>query len=480
MNRRFPFGAGLAAWMLAVTSALAQSSLQQPQLVAPATQDDSYTRQLAEISPSDKPANYVSTQVNDLTPTTFDDAPANAPAATPSCGCSQEPACGCEEPSCGCDGGCSSCGCGNDSCLFGDCCLGDAWTLESCIDPCGCCDHTIGGWIGMGYYSDNERLSADPGDGFAFLDFPDHLNLDQAWLYAEKVAEGGACSAGWGYRADVLYGVDAQKTQAFGNNSGSWDNSFDNGVYGWAIPQAYGQVAFGDWSVKLGHFFTLVGYEVVADTGNFFYSHSYTMFNSQPFTHTGVLGAYSLDDDTTVHMGWVLGWDTGFDQFDGGNAFHGGVIHQATDNVNVSFMCTAGNFGFRSAGESGYEQAVVVTSTLSEQWDYVLETDYVHSNGFLDDPGFHATDVSIVNYLFYTLSDCWKAGGRMEWWKSNTVTGESTSFYELTGGVNYKPHANVVIRPEIRYNWSPTELFSTTTGAEFNNTVFAIDGVFTF
>ncbi len=35
----------------------------------------------------------------------------------------------------------------------------------------------------------------------------------------------------------MLYGVDAQKTQAFGNNNGSWDNSFDHGVYGWAIPQ---------------------------------------------------------------------------------------------------------------------------------------------------------------------------------------------------------------------------------------------------
>jgi hypothetical protein len=37
-----------------------------------------------------------------------------------------------------------------------------------------------------------------------------------------------------------------------------------------------------------------------------------------------------------------------------------------------------------------------------------------------------------------------------------------------------------VIRPEIRYNWSPTDLVSTTTGADFNNTVFAIDGIFTF
>ena len=27
------------------------------------------------------------------------------------------------------------------------------------------------------------------------------------------------------------------------------------------------------------------------------------------------------------------------------------------------------------------------------------------------------------------------------------------SFYPLTGGVNYYPHPNVTIRPEIRYDW---------------------------
>ena len=53
-------------------------------------------------------------------------------------------------------------------------------------------------------------------------------------------------------------------------------------------------------------------------------------------------------------------------------------------------------------------------------------------------------DYGVNQYLFYTMNDCWKFGGRMEWWKSNTVTGEETSFYELTGGVNYQPHANVV------------------------------------
>ena len=131
----------------------------------------------------------------------------------------------------------------------------------------------------------------------AFDDYPDHLNLDQAWVYFEKIAEADACSADWGYRFDMVYGVDAQKTQAFGNDDNVWDVSFDNGSYGWAMPQAYAEVGFGDWSVKVGHFFTLVGYEVIPATGNFFYSHSYTMFNSEPFTHTGVLGTYTASDD---------------------------------------------------------------------------------------------------------------------------------------------------------------------------------------
>ena len=66
-------------------------------------------------------------------------------------------------------------------------------------------------------------------------------------------------------------------------------SSLDHGPYGWAMPQAYFEVAYGNWSVKAGHFYTIVGYEVIPATGNFFYSHSLTMFNTEPFTHTGVL-----------------------------------------------------------------------------------------------------------------------------------------------------------------------------------------------
>jgi hypothetical protein len=464
------FSSALAIGMIAATSAMAQSGLHQPYLVTPGDSDSASwyaaSTQTAETLPSG------------VAQTSFDDAAAPAADSSSACGCDSAPSCGCE-PSCGCDNGCCSSGCGcNDGCsLFGDCCLGDAWTLKSCYDPCGCCEHTVGGWIAAGYYNNNERLSATSGDGLAFLDYPDHLNLDQAWVYAEKLAEAGACSADWGYRFDMMYGVDAQKTQAFGNDDNVWDVSFDNGPYGWAMPQAYAEVAMGDWSVKVGHFFTIIGYEVVQATGNFFYSHSYTMFNSEPFTHTGVLGTYSASDETTIYAGWTLGWDTGFDQANGGSNWLGGISHTFGEDVTVTYASTAGNFGLRSAGGSGYNQSVVAVADLSDKTQYVFQTDYTTTNGYLGDPDFDNNEYGINQYLFYTVNDCSKLGGRMEWWKSNGVTGESTSFYEVTGGVNYKPHANVVVRPEIRYNWTPAE---TTVNPNFNNTVFAIDAVVTF
>jgi hypothetical protein len=55
------------------------------------------------------------------------------------------------------------------------------------------------------------------------------------------------------------------------------------------------------------------------------------------------------------------------------------------------------------------------------------------------------------------------------------MTGDSTSYYELTGGVNYHANANLVIRPEIRYDWSPTDF-----PGDYNRAIFGIDAVLTF
>ena len=290
----------------------------------------------------------------------------------------------------------------------------------------------IGGWIQAGWHDENDGR---------FNSHPDRLHLHQTWLYAEKVAN-GECGWDWGFRADMVYGVDAQDTQAFGNNPGNWDyqNGFDHGIYGWAFPQAYAEVANGDLSIKVGHFFTLEGYEVVAAPGNFFYSHAYTMYNSEPFTHTGALASYAVSDALTVYGGWTLGWGTGFDQFDQGNNFLGGFTYSLSDNVTMSYFTTFGNFGKR--GE-GYNHTLLFDFALTERLNYVFETDYVDT-----DTDLANDDVGINQYLLYSLNNCWAVGGRFEWWKR-----DGASLYEATTGLNWKPRPNFVVRPEVRYNW---------------------------
>ena len=332
----------------------------------------------------------------------------------------------------------------------------------------------------LGYHSDTTRMSFASGDLGSFNDVPDGIRLQQAWIYAEKKANASGCSADWGFRGDLMYGTDAQKTQAFGNNPGVWDyaNGFDHGYYGWAIPQLYGEVAYGDWSVIAGHFFTLVGYEVIPAPQNFFYSHSYTMYNSEPFTHTGALATYS-NCGTDIYAGWTLGWDTGFDQYFSGSNFLGGFSTSVMDDITLTYITTIGNFGWRSAGTDGYSHSVVFDATLTDCLTYVLQSDYyVSKNGSLGVVGDKREDVGINQYLFYTLNDCWAVGGRAEWWKSKGyLTDTYDSYYEVTGGINYRPHANIIFRPEIRYNWAPSDADF---GGDFNQCVFGVDCIATF
>jgi hypothetical protein len=140
-------------------------------------------------------------------------------------------------------------------------------------------------------------------------------------------------------------------------------------------------------------------------------------------------------------------------------------------------MTCTGNFGFRSGDQGGYSHTLMLAADVSDKTTYVIQSDLVAEDGLFGDPTTDNFEVGIVNYLFYTINDCWKLGARAEWWKSDQVTGEETSFYEITGGVNYWANANVVIRPEIRYDWTPSE---EAVRDDYNREIFGIDAIFTF
>jgi len=379
--------------------------------------------------------------------------PPQAPAA---------PTAGCGDYGCGLDGCASRCGAGLSGCRpsFGRrlmarsacMCSGDPWELSSGDN---CWDIDVGGWFQFGYHTEgryNTPTSPFPPDGTSlFNNRPNQVQLQQGWLYVEKAVDNGGCGWDFGGRFDYVYGTDGPNTQAFGNPGNEWDNGAGgtgiggaDPAYGHAVPQAYLQVAYNDLTITAGKFFTVVGYEVVAAPGNFFYSHAFTQNNAEPFTHSGVLAEYAFTENITLWGGWTAGWDTGFVQNANGSVFLGGFALQLTDRLSFAYVTTMGNFGGVS-DDDGYSHSMVLDWALSDRWEVVLQSDYIENDLFLGSPD----DVFGVNsYLFYYLNDCVAFGQRLEWYSDPRQPDEVLAY---TAGVNIKPHANVIMRPEVRW-----------------------------
>ncbi len=332
--------------------------------------------------------------------------------------------------------------------------LGEAWTLPqpNFLKEAGI---TASGWIDSGLYTNAYGTGLNGPLGFENLA---GFNLHQMVGTLERKTDTEKKCWDIGGRMDYMFGVDGPDSQAFGDHS--WDYGWNSSPqYGSAIPQMYLELAWGDWSIKGGRFWTPIGYEVVPATGNFFYSHSYTCFYGEPFTHTGFQVTRKISDTLSVFGGWVDGWDSGWANRDGADTFLGGVNLNLSEKTTLAWTLTAGNWGtgnaFAGANQGNiYMNSIVLTHKLSEKWTYVLHHD-LGSN--TNNPAGDAQWYGINQHLFCKINDCWSAGGRMEWFRDNdgvrVVAGNAGNYYEATLGVNYKPHSNLLIRPEIRWDW---------------------------
>ena len=177
--------------------------------------------------------------------------------------------------------------------------------------------------------------------------------------------------------------------------------------------------------------------------------------------------------DLTLYAGYTLGWDTGFDRFRGGSNALLGLTYKPFEWVAGTYLMTLGDLGWR--GE-GYTHSIVIDTTPFENFKFILLSDLTQVNDNAGIGGRFDTG-SIVGYMIYNIMEEIGVGARTEYWQMNGV-----DYYEVTGGVNFKPLPNLMVRPEGRYQWGPgsTASANNPAGVPVNTGIFGVDMIVTF
>ncbi len=326
----------------------------------------------------------------------------------------------------------------------------------------------MGGWLQQGITL-NAQVPRDRFNGpVATNDRHAEWQMNQAWLYFVKPIDNGGDGWDLGGRLDVIYGSDAR----FGVNWGLENRiNGEDQPYGLVIPQMYAEVAYNDLSVKLGHFAGILSYEQVPAVANFFYSHSYAMGMTEPLLVTGALANYNLTDQWSVQAGFHRGWMM-WEDLNNDVDFMGGVKWVSMDKgTSISYSVSIGPQDPVVGNQDRFASSLLIQHALSEKLQYVMQ----HNLGFENngDPRSNedAEWYGLNQYLFYTLNEKWRAGFRFEWLRDDdglfygagNVPGNgrawsggpgfSGDWFELSWGLNYRPCPNMVVRPELRYDW---------------------------
>jgi hypothetical protein len=394
------------------------------------------------------------------------------------------------------------------------------------------------GWIESGYtYQHRPHHSLDAAGGvIPILPGPfnhevgNHYMLNQVDLRLERIVDSSKFDVGG--LMELMYGTDAGFVHSsglgFNGNDPSDNNSPADIVpdkyradYQFDITQAYIDVNVpvgNGLKIRSGKFVTLLGYETIDPRSNPFYSHSW-LFSALPFTQTGILGSYQFSDQWSVTAGITRGWDQTLEDSgpDGGTCAVDGLGQVAWTPGKQWAIYLNWNVGPQDFGDTSHYRTVldpIVTWQATERLRFAAEGLYIYDGGMNTD--VLTTGVShaygdawgAALYASYACCDYVTLNARVEGYHSsassfnfagtNAAVGalaglppqfQPATVYAITLGVALTPFPgdpigkNLLIRPEIRYDFSDEDLFLTGPAITDNykdQLTFAADVIFKF
>jgi hypothetical protein len=297
------------------------------------------------------------------------------------------------------------------------------------------------------------------------------FNLDLFELVIEKEAP----EEGVGFRVDLNYGDVAESIGSTG--MGSTTDEFD-------LQQAYislnAPVGIDNLSFTIGKFVTLLGYELIESWDNLNTSRSYLFGYAIPFTHTGILGNYALNDELDFSLGVVNGWDNADDNNDAKTVLARIGINP-TDKLSLGITGIHG--AEQTANNSAKRTVVDLVATLQATDKLTLGLNYDH--GYEEDGlavDRNATWEGIAGYAHYQLSDRWGLALRGEYFDDDegVRTGTVQELWEVTLTNDYKIYDNLLLRLEYRHDESNTKSFTEKTTSVDTQETVSMELVYSF
>jgi hypothetical protein len=353
------------------------------------------------------------------------------------------------------------------------------------------------GWI-ENSFTGNPGMSAGTNFGVNPNYLANRWMGNQYYLIVENPLEAND-RINFGFRVDNLFGND----WVFNHMRGLNEHSFRlNHFLGYDPAQIYGEVHLpwltkGGIDVKMGRFYTILGYEVVPAVGRPLLSVPYMFNYGQPFTHLGGLSTLHLTDRINIFNGVVNGYDRWFNAGYKMN-YLGGFTWTSKDgkaNFAMSYIFGPDQYPRFLTGSPqniyllgntipphldgrrnlayGANSRFSFTNVLSYKWtdkltqvgevDLSFENNIPGSGGIPQPNGLFSGGndrndswQAFGNWFLYAFNDKVTGVWRSEIFRDDggQRTGFRDTFYEQTLGLIWKPKPYIWVRPEVRGDWS--------------------------
>ena len=331
-------------------------------------------------------------------------------------------------------------------------------------------DLSVYGFVDMGYLHDFTVFhnltppKSAPGDDILFAGpYKDQFILDQADLAIERTIDPMKGNFDIGFKIEGDFGRDAFFTHSNGildetNKAGGTgpDDQLD-------IPQAYVTVAMPiqGLSFKGGKFTSILGSEQINPTENDLYTHSYEFSYGLPFTQTGLLAIYTVNDtggggSWTFIGGATRGWNQTlyFNSYDG--VFEVARV-SGPFSWTINFLVgPEGNLPYGPPDHSDWwlVPEAIASYKISDQMSVTLDLVYGDAT--------HLTQwFGAAGYLHYSFDKFIAFNARAEYYYDQDgvttgIGGADLDYFEGTLGLALTPFPDsslfqsLTIRPEIR------------------------------